>query len=490
MSINGWIVNNVRYKTRFLLLTLVIVLLGLRLWHIQSDFPSYHFYSQDGAKFRDEGFYTNAALRFFTTGQVYIPGGWNPGVFMPVWPLMVGAIFHFTGISVTAARFLAVMCTWMSVLLAYAVARQYRSRMFASIAALLLAANALGFFFTRLAILEPAFVMFLLLAIYLAGKVKPGNYALAIFVGIIFTVLTLIKTTGPFVLPAILYPIWARNREHQSDAWKLLAVTTGVIFIFLGYEKFIWSHHYLTDLQVILGISPLWKIEHSLPRLLRFFFRGTWVDPVLFPIALLGSIAATFRLRFLWRDTLFVTAFLWEAGYAAFIVFHYDGPPRYFFVLIIPTIWLALIFMEWLWQERRPVALSLTACIAISLVWNLSYIANYLVHPRYTLLDASLGIKHVIATEPASSKLLIGRGADEISLLSGGLQTMDSDGAMPLAEKISVYHPGWLMQWIPDTPQRMISVETKTRVVERARFPVFDPTEHATLALYQLLPEK
>ena len=35
-----------------------------------------------------------------------------------------------------------------------------------------MAASALGFFYGRLAILEPAFVMFLLLAIYLAGKVR------------------------------------------------------------------------------------------------------------------------------------------------------------------------------------------------------------------------------------------------------------------------------------------------------------------------------
>jgi 4-amino-4-deoxy-L-arabinose transferase-like glycosyltransferase len=490
MSVSIWVADNVRYKTRLLLLTLVIALLGLRLWHIQSDFPGYHFYSQDGAKFTDEGFYTGAALHHLLLGHAYIPGGWNPGVFMPVWPLMVGAIFHFTGISVVAARSLAVMCTWISVLLAYAVARQYRSHMFASIAALLLAANALGFFFARLAILEPAFVMFLLLTIYLAGKVKPGNYALAIFVGIIFTIATLTKTTGPFVLPAILYPIWARNREQRSAAWKLLAVTVGVVFLFLGYAKFVWSHYYLTDSQIILAMNPLAQIEHSLPRLLRFFFRGTWVDPVLFPIALLGSIAATFRLRFLWSDTLFVTAFLWEAGYAAFIVFHYDGPPRYFSVLIIPTIWLALIFMEWLWQERRPVALLLTTCVAISFVWNLAYVADYLAHPRYTLLDASMEIKQAIETDTTSNKLLIGRGADEISLLSGGLPTMDSDGAMPLAEKISVYHPGWLMRWMPDTPQRLISVKMKTRVVEQARFHVFNPTEHATVVLYKLLPKK
>ncbi|MGC9292614.1 MAG: ArnT family glycosyltransferase [Acidobacteriaceae bacterium] len=477
-------------KMQLALLALAICLLGARLWHIQADFPTYHFYSQDGARFTDEGFYTNAALHHYTLGHAYLPGGWNPGVFMPVWPLLVGALFHFTGISVIAARSLAVICTWLGVLLAYAVTRQYRSRTFASIAALLIAANALGFFFGRLAILEPAFGMFLLLALYLAGKVRPGNYALAALVGVVFVIATLTKTTGPFVLPAVLYPIWANNRKDRPATWKLLAVALGVTFLLLGCAKLVWTHNYQTDMQIILGLAPLWQIEHSLPRLLRFFYRGTWIDPVLFPIALAGFLAAIFRLRFLWRDTLFVTAFLWEAGYAAFIVFHYDGPPRYFVTLIVPTLWLALVFLEWLWRERRTVGMALAACVLASVVWNLTYIAVYLAHPRYTLVDASMEIKRVIEADPQSCKLMIGRGADEISLLSNGFPTMDSDGAMPLADKIDAYHPGWFMQWTFDAPQRTVTVSLRRQMEQRARFSVLGPTGQANLTLYHLLPKR
>ncbi len=477
-----------RYKTRFLLLTLVVFLLALRLWHIRADFPSYHFYSQDRARFTDEGFYTNAALRYYTTCQMYIPGGWNPGVFMPVWPLMVGATFHFTGISVTAARSLAVLFTWLSALLAYAIARQYRSHTFATLTALLLAVNALEFFFSRLAILEPAFVFFMLLAVYLAGKLRPGKYALAATVGIVFAVLTLTKTTGLFLLPAVLYHIWARNREHRSEAGKLLAVTLSVVVLLLGCDRILWLHAYAADLRIIFDLNPRMQIQHALPHLLRCFFRGTWIDPVLFPIAVMGFIAAVFWLRFLWNDSLFVTAFLWEAGYAAFIVFHY-GPPRYFVVLIVPTIWLALIFMEWLWQKRRTAALILAACMVASAGWNLVFVATYLAHPRTTLLDASVNIKQIIEADRSVKPLLIGRGADEFSLLSGGFPTMDSDGVMPVAQKISVYHPGWFIRWTGDTPQRMASVETKARVVEWAKFAALDPSGHTTVTLYQLLPK-
>jgi hypothetical protein len=484
--------SEARWKPLLILLLATVCLLALRLWHIRADFTDYHFYSQDGAWLSDEGFYTSAALHYFTLGRAYIPGGWNPGVFMPVWPLMVGLVFHFTGISAAAARSLAVGCTWLGVLLAYAVARQYRSRTFACFTAFLVAANALGFFFGRLALLEPAFVMFLLLAIYLAGRVHPGNYILAVTAGIVFFVATLTKTTGPFVLPAVLYPIWARNRMDRAAAWELVATALGTAVLLLACARILWFHHYLSDSTIILGMDPLWQLEHSPLRLLRFFFRGTWIDPVLFPVALACFLAAISRLRFFWRDTLFTTAFLWEIGYAAFIVFHYDGPPRYFVPLIVPTIWLALIFTEWLWRQHRRLAMAVAVCIAVSVVWNIASIGNYLLHPRYTLFDASQRIRQVIvaehATQPASNELLIGRGVDEVSLLSGGLQAIDSDGAMPLAQKLDVYHPGWFMNWTEGSPLRLATVAEKRRMIEQAGFPGLDHHGGGGIVLYRLSP--
>jgi len=483
--------RSISHRRAFLALLLIAgVLLAFRLCHLRADFPDLHFYSQDGARFTDEGFYTGAALHYFTLGHAYLPGGWNPAVFMPVWPLMVGLLFHFTGISVEAARILAVVCTWIGVLLAYSVARQYRSKTFAILTAFLVASNALGFFFGRLAILEPAFVMWLLLAIYLAGRIRPGNYALAVAVGLVFVAATLTKTTAPFVLPAVLYPIWANNRKHPREPWKLLAVSFATIVLLLGYTQWIWLHRYAADFQVVLGLGPRWRAQDVPLRLLRFFFRGTWIDPALFPLALACCIAALSRLRFLWRDTLFATAVLWEAGYAAFIAFHIDGPPRYFVTLIVPTIWLALLFVEWLWTHHRNVAQIVAACVAISVIWNVSYVALGLCHPRYTLVHASREMKHLILSEDETypKDLLIGHGADQLSLLSGGFPTMDSDGAMPLTQKLDAYQPGWFMRWTSDPPLRAQFVAEKRRLAERAAFPDLNRNHPAGIVLYQLFP--
>jgi 4-amino-4-deoxy-L-arabinose transferase-like glycosyltransferase len=481
------------HRWQLALLLLTICLLALRFCHLSADFPDFHFYSQERARFTDEGFYTSATLHYFTQGRAYIPGSWNPGVLMPVWPWLVGLVFHFTGISVVAARSLAVACTCVGVLLAYAIARQYRSRTFACVATFLMASSALGFFYGRLAILEPSFVMLLLLAIYLAGNVHPGNYTMAAVVGLVFVAAALTKSTAPFLLPAVLYPIWANNRANREAAWRLLAIPLAVIVLLLGCAKLIWLLHYSPDATIILGLRPAWQLEHFPLRLLRFFFRGTWIDPVLFPLALAFVVAAAWRLRSFWHDTLFVTAFLWQAGYAAFIAFHYDGPPRYFVTLIVPTIWLAITFLEWMWQANKRIALAAGACVAASVLWNIALIGAYWMHPRYSLVDASVAIKRAIVAEhrtnPAESDLLIGRGVDEISLLSGGMATIDSDGAMPLAEKLNVYHPGWFMDFTGGVPTlRMETVAAQRRLVERAAFPELDRYRNAGIVLYQIFP--
>ena len=113
---------------------------------------------------------------------------------------------------------------------------------------------------------------FYLLAIYLAGRARSGGYALAASVGVVFVVATLTKTTGPFVLPAVLFPIWANNRQDRAAAWKLLATALATIILLMGIAKIVWARHYAADAQIILGMAPLWQLENSPSRLLRFFF--------------------------------------------------------------------------------------------------------------------------------------------------------------------------------------------------------------------------
>src|SRR5580658_7855723 len=76
----------------------------VKFFYLSADFPNYSPWMIDQAKFTDEGWWGSAAVTHFLIGQWYVPGDYNPGIALPVWPLLLGSVFHFTGVSVVAAR--------------------------------------------------------------------------------------------------------------------------------------------------------------------------------------------------------------------------------------------------------------------------------------------------------------------------------------------------------------------------------------------------
>ena len=76
--------------------------------HLSADFPSHSPWFMDWAKYTDEGWYGNAAIRAHLFGNWYLAGDFNPAPAVPVWPFLEWVLFFFTGVSIQAARGLAV----------------------------------------------------------------------------------------------------------------------------------------------------------------------------------------------------------------------------------------------------------------------------------------------------------------------------------------------------------------------------------------------
>src|ERR1700724_1292821 len=83
------------------------IFLALHAVHLSADFPN-HSPWMDWAKYTDEGWYGDAAIRHFQRGRWYIPGDFNPAAALPVWPLLESVVFRFTGVSLESARALTV----------------------------------------------------------------------------------------------------------------------------------------------------------------------------------------------------------------------------------------------------------------------------------------------------------------------------------------------------------------------------------------------
>ena len=107
----------------FLLLALVLCL--MRFAYLRADFPNHSPWMMDQAKFTDEGWWASAAVRHFLIGHWQVAGDYNPAAAVPVWPVLLTMVFHFTGVSIVAARAVNVSFSIATVVLVYLLVRRY-----------------------------------------------------------------------------------------------------------------------------------------------------------------------------------------------------------------------------------------------------------------------------------------------------------------------------------------------------------------------------
>src|SRR5579875_2326671 len=100
----------------------LLALFCLHFPHLLADFPNYSPW-MDYSKYTDEGWYANAAIRYHLTGHWYLHGDFNPAVALPVWPLLLTGLFHFTGVSLAATRSLALLVFGLNLLLVARILR-------------------------------------------------------------------------------------------------------------------------------------------------------------------------------------------------------------------------------------------------------------------------------------------------------------------------------------------------------------------------------
>src|SRR6202012_3308190 len=103
----------------------------------------------DYSKYTDEGWYGSGAIRYFLSGSWRLPGDFNPAAALPVWPVLEGLVFHFTGVSLVAARVLVLVVFAGNLWLTYALVRTQQKQWVALLAATIAAARAFLYAFRR-----------------------------------------------------------------------------------------------------------------------------------------------------------------------------------------------------------------------------------------------------------------------------------------------------------------------------------------------------
>lgn len=479
--------------------------------HLRADFPNHSPWYMDWAKYTDEGWFGNAAIRAHLFGNWYLRGDFNPAPAVPVWPFLEWVLFFFSGVTVEAARGLAVAFFFANLLLSYLLLKTRGPRWVALLAMTLLVTSPFLYCFSRLAILEPMLTALTLSALNLCVRLPRFRLRviLAACIGILFTLMMLTKTTAVFLLPALgwamVLPLWDRRKDAFRCAlsatvassvsfgmWMALVIHAGLL---ADYKYLFFVNNYPKPRNVDwLFISLLWSIHG-----------GLWVDSILIPLAGLVVAGAMLtwrneRGRRLLLDPVFGSSVLAVAGYILFMTYQDHPQPRYFAVVAFFSFFVVALGAGSLlserstetWPSRLP-GWTLTALTCLAVGINGAWTLNYAMHSEYTFVNAAEGLARYIDGHPNGNRLLCSVSGDEITLVShvptiNDLFVTPNPAMNDLAGKLSYYQPGWYATWNTLDPGMLEDIHSRYSVEQVASFRAFDDRQRNVLVLFKLHP--
>jgi 4-amino-4-deoxy-L-arabinose transferase-like glycosyltransferase len=510
------------------LLLVAALFLALHAVHLNADFPN-HSPWMDWAKYTDEGWYGDGAIRHFQRGNWYVPGDFNPAAALPVWPLLEALLFRFTGVNLTAARALTVGIFACILCASYFLLRRWQllssgtkteTSLAPAIAVLLLAVSPFCYVFTRMAILEPLLILFTLLALLTASYIRPAGQGsptsgspliptphllLSLLLGLIVPLMVLTKTTAIFLLPAVLWLLWVRAGYRLRPFLRLslpsAALATSIwlsYYLFVVRPRFLPDFHYLFDANSYSGLTP----SNVLSVLADTLGDGLWIGKILYPLALLAAISVfLLRPRLILRNPLIPSLILWAAGYEAFLAYHNNLQPRYYLVLAIPLTLLIPVVFSTLWTSsprRRPNAAqtwrhrlaiaSIASVLAVLTISDARQTLHYVRTPDYTFAAAAAEIHRIISAESNHNPLILSISGSQLSLMTGLPSICDDFGTMDLPVRIKAYQPGWYVTWNQVDDDKMDALTPLYHLKRVAAFPALDDPERNLLILYRLDP--
>ena len=513
--------KNLLYAAWLAAIVAFAVLHGLNL---RADFPNHTTWYGDWAKYTDEGWYSSAAIRAHLLGHWYLEGDLNPAVALPVWPFLEWILFFFTGVSLAAARGLAVAGFFLNLLLAYLLLRTSGSRWTALLALTLMVTSPFLYCFSRLANLEPFLIVFTLAALNLAVRLPRLRRPLwgAFAVGVLFAVMTLTKTNALFLLPAVAWAIVLPLRDRRRLALKCL-LAAGAAFAagyglwlaliasrgFLGdYRYFFFINNYPRRPEFYWPLVSLWWSFHG----------GLWADQVLVPLAGIVLLAAFIAALLAWRrphsaasqslavfarrlllDPVFSSSVIASAGTIAFMTYQNHPQPRYFTVTAVFCFFMAAqgaaALLEQASRSAGTLRLLLRAAgataVAVSLVAaaaNGAQTLTYVTHPEYTFVNAAERLTQYIDAHPNGRRLLVSISGDQIMLATHLPAICDDYGVMPLAQKLDKYQPGWYAAWNDLDPATLEDLHSRYSLEQVAAWSAFDDSDRNLLVLFKLHP--
>jgi hypothetical protein len=474
--------------------------------HLRADFPNFTPWFSDWAKYTDEGWYGNAAIRAHLFGNWYKPNGLNTAVALPVLPFLEWVLFFFTGVTVEAARGLTVFFFFVNVALSYTLLRARAPRWAAMLAVTLLVTSPFCYCFSRLAILEQPLTLFFLAALNLIVRLPRFRRPLlgAALAGLLFAVMMLTKTTAVFLLPALVWAAWAALWQRWRLALACSAAAAATAAVVYGSWLALITHAGLrADFHYLFYINDYPKPQEIYWPLVSLFWSahgGLWVGRVLFSLAALLSLCALVAWKRRWAralllDPVFGASMLAVVGYIGFMAYQNHPQPRYFVVVAVFSFILltrgAAALLE---PNAAPHPLRywsgifLTSSLVAVAINGAVRTAHFVRTPSYTFARAADGLTRYIDTHPNGRRLLLTISDDEITLMTHLPGICDDFGTPELPKRTVLDQPGWYAAWNDLDPGTLEDLHTHFSLEQVAEFPAFDDPERNMLVLFKLHP--
>lgn len=496
-------------------LVLICVFAALHALNLRADFPNHSPWVFDWAKYTDEGWYGNAAIRAHLFGHWYVAGDFNPAVALPVLPFLEWVLFFATGVTPEAARGLAVAFFFTNLALSYLLLRAHGSRWAGLLAVMLMVTSPFLYCFSRLAILEPMLTAFTLGALNVAVRLprmrRPVMASMGI--GLLFTLMMLTKTTAVFLLPAVGWAMMVELRHEWRRVLRCAGTALGTHVLCYGlWMGALVRAGMMGDYRYLFAINNYTKpkeIFWPLVSAIWSFHGGLWADHILIPLAgllVLGAVATWWQAggRALLMDPVFGASICAVAGYIFFMTIQNHPQPRYFAVVAVFSFILVARGAEAMvglaasepfvdLPEAHFAGWIVIGLIGVATAMNCARTVDYVEHPQYTFVNAAEQLTQYVDAHPNGKRLLVSISGDEITLVSH-LPSLCDDFVTPspaipdLPAKLAAYQPGWYAAWNDLDPGTLQDLHVHYSLEQVAQFRAFDDEERNTLVLFKLHP--
>ncbi len=399
----------------------------LRLAKLEADFP--WEITEAGTPFTDEGWYANAAVRTFLSGNWHLTGDINEAIVQPTFHVIQYLNFQLFEMSLGTARLPGALAFCGLTALVFFILRAQIAPGAGLLAALLLATDFHLFAYSRIAIVEiPMLFLVSMSGAFLYLARNRWTAAAGFGAGISYAAACLTKPSAFFALPALVGVVWLTSRQ---DRWRrLMAALLGFLIpvvLVYGFALAFYREDVAAYFETFTGwsgTSAFQTAESGLTILAQFLV----LKPILSILTGLSLVVLLTGRRALLSNGAF--SFLVGCLLVYFLLMSIvlPHPTRYFVPLIaICAILSGAATSQALAERRKLVAALLLGLLVGSAALGASRSIGYLVTASESYLDFCNAVAARVRGSD-ENPVLMGNLAPQISLATG-LPGISAEGA-------------------------------------------------------------